>query len=125
MDFPLTAEQEGLRSLARRMAEEHLRPRAAQVDRDGQFPVDSIKELGKVGLWGLRIPKEYGGVGADMLSTVLVFEALAQECASTAMCFKMHLEAAKPLAHVATPEQAERFLRPIARGELFYVGGIK
>ncbi len=119
VNFPLTAEQKELQALARRIAQEHLRPRAAQIDRDATFPVDSIQELGKVGLWGLTIPREYGGRGADMLSTVLVIEALAQECASTAMCFKMHLEAVNPLAHLATPEQAERFLGPIARGELF------
>ncbi|MSQ15733.1 MAG: acyl-CoA dehydrogenase family protein, partial [Dehalococcoidia bacterium] len=92
VDFPLTVEQSKLQSIATRIAQEHLRPRAAEIDHEARFPVENIQEVGRAGLLGLTIPKEHGGLGADMLATVLVIEALAQECASTAMCFKMHLE---------------------------------
>ena len=118
MDYPFSDEQRTLQSLAQRIATEHLRPRADQTDRDARFPQESFQELGNAGLMGLNIPRRYGGLEADMLSIVLVLEALAKECPSTAMCFKMYLEAVNPLSQVATADQAERFLRPIARGEL-------
>ncbi|MCX6020645.1 MAG: acyl-CoA/acyl-ACP dehydrogenase [Chloroflexi bacterium] len=118
MEYPLTERQRELRDLARSLAQEHLRPRAAEIDREGRFPFDNFAALGRAGLMGLTITPEYGGLGADFLSVVLVVEELAKECPSTAMCYKMHLEALNPFAHLATPEQGERLLRPIARGEL-------
>lgn len=102
-----------------RIAREFLRPEASQTDSEARFPEQGLRKLAEAGFWGLTIPKEYGGLGANLLTTVLIIEALAQECASTAMCFKMHLEGLNPLAHLATPEQAQRLLVPIAQGELF------
>lgn len=110
---------EELVSEARRIAEEHLRPQADRTDSEARFPELGLRKLAEAGFWGLTIPKEYGGLEANLLTTVLVVESLAQECASTAMCFKMHLEGLNPLAHLATPEQSRRLLAPIARGELF------
>ena len=110
---------EALARGARRIAEEHLRPQAGQTDREARFPKTALRALADAGYWGLTIPKAYGGLEANLLTTVLVIEALARECASTAMCFKMHLEGLNPLAHLATPEQAQRFLIPIAQGKLF------
>ena len=106
---------------AQRVAMEYLRPNASQTDRDGRFPESGLQALARAGFWGLTIPKIHGGLEANLLTTVLIIETLAQECASTAMCFKMHLEGLNPLRHLATTEQAVRFLVPIAEGKL-YVG---
>jgi len=111
--------QKDLVSKARQIAQEHLRPWAGQVDREARFPEAGLQELSKQRFWGLTVPEEHGGLGANLLTTVMVLEALAQECASTGMCFKMHLEGLNPLAHLTTPDQAQRFLRPIAEGKLF------
>ncbi len=119
MPLPLGAFDEHLVSEAQRLAVEHLRPQAAQTDREARFPQQSLRALADAGFWGLTVPKAYGGLGANLLTTVLAIEALAQECASTSMCFKMHLEGLNPLAHLSTPDQGERFLRPIAQGKLF------
>ena len=104
---------------AQRIAKDDLRPRAGQTDREARFPEEGLRALADGGFWGLTIPKDHGGLGANILTTVHVIEALAQECASTAMCFKMHLEGLNPLGHLATPAQAERYLGPIAQGKLF------
>lgn len=114
--FPLTGPQRRLRDLAVQVAEAELRPRAAAIDREARFPTENFRALAAAGLLGLTVPEQDGGLGADLLGMVLVVEALARECPSTAMCYKMHLEALNPLVHYATPQQRERFLRPIARG---------
>jgi alkylation response protein AidB-like acyl-CoA dehydrogenase len=95
-----------------------LAPRAEETDRSGRYPKESLEALRDAGLWGLRASKEHGGEGADLLSTVLVVEELAKKCPSTAMCYKMHLEASELICRVPTEDQVERFVRPLARGEV-------
>jgi isovaleryl-CoA dehydrogenase len=117
MYFPLTEQQQRLLSLAQDLAHSQLEPRAAEVDHQPCFPRENFAALREAGLMGMTVKPEHGGLGADILSVVLVVEALAQACPSTSMCFKMHLEAIQALTRLATPDQVERLLRPIARGE--------
>jgi isovaleryl-CoA dehydrogenase len=116
--FPLTADQEHWKARAAEVAARELAPRAGATDREGRYPAESLEALRKEGFWGLRASKEHGGEGADLLSTVLVVEELAKQCPSTAMCYKMHLEASELLCRIPTPDQVERFVRPLARGEV-------
>jgi alkylation response protein AidB-like acyl-CoA dehydrogenase len=116
--FPLSAEQASWQARAAEVAERELAPRAAGTDRSGQYPSESLDALRQQGFWGLRASKEHGGQGADLLSTVLVVEELAKRCPSTAMCFKMHLEASELICRVPTADQVERFVKPLARGEV-------
>jgi alkylation response protein AidB-like acyl-CoA dehydrogenase len=117
--FPLTSEQQDWQDRAASVAARDLAPRAADTDRKGEYPVESLDALKREGFWALRVSKEHGGAGADLLSTVLVVEELAKKCASTAMCYKMHLEASEVINRIATPYQVERFVRPMAKGEVF------
>ena len=66
---------------------------APKAGRTARFPKDSLEILKRKGWWGLLVPQEHGGLGADALITCLVVEELAKHCPSTAMCYKMHLEA--------------------------------
>jgi alkylation response protein AidB-like acyl-CoA dehydrogenase len=116
--FPLTVEQERWRAQAAEVAARDLAPRAEAIDREGRYPAESLAALRKEGFWGLRAAREHGGRGADLLSTVLVVEELAKACPSTAMCYKMHLEASELICRIPTPDQVERFVRPLARGEV-------
>ena len=104
---------------AKTIAETILRPLAADIDQSGNYPTEGLKALGDNGYWGLTISRQHGGLGSDLLTTVKVIEKLAEACPSTAMCFKMHLEAINPIKELATKEQINEFLRPIAAGELF------
>ncbi len=120
----LTDVQKEWRDKARELAVTELGPRAAGVDKSGTYPRDSMNALRDAGFYGLRIAKEHGGAGADLLTTALVVEELAKQCPSTAMCYKMHIEASELVARIPTPDQVERFIRPITRGEaLFTVAG--
>ena len=72
-----------------------------------------------MGLWALRVDKEHGGLGGDMVTTCLIVEEIAKKCPSTAMCYKMHLESVEAVSRIPTALQLERFVEPLARGEAF------
>ena len=96
-----------------------LAPRAEQTDNEARYPQESLDALRAEGLGGLRVSKEHGGLGEDMLTTSLIVEELSKKCPSTAMCYKMHLEAAEVVCRIPTPYQVEHFVEPMARGEVF------
>lgn len=116
--LPLNKEQQELKNLATQLATTELAPRAAETDKTGVFPRASLDCLKASGLWGLRVSKEHGGLGADLLATCLVVEELAKKCASTAMCYKMHVEAAELISRMPSDYQAQHFVKKIASGDI-------
>lgn len=118
--FPLSSEQQEWAARAADIAQRELAPRAAELDRTATFPSEGLEVLKNEGFWGLRVSREQGGLEQNLLTTVLVTEALAKRCASTSLCYKMHLEASELIARICTPEQADRLVRPIVSGEAFY-----
>jgi alkylation response protein AidB-like acyl-CoA dehydrogenase len=118
--FPLTSEQGEWAARAADIAQRELAPRAAEIDRTGTFPSESLEALKREGFWKLRVSREHGGLDQDLLTTVLVTEALATRCASTSLCYKMHVEASELVARICTPDQADRLVRPIVSGDAFY-----
>ena len=117
--FPLTKEQRDWRDRAAELARRELEPRAADTDRKSRYPEESLDALKAEGLWGLRVSKEYGGLGADLVTTCLIVEELAKQCPSTAMCYKMHIEASEVINRIPTEDQVERFIKPMAQGDVF------
>lgn len=89
---------------------------ADTVDGLAAWPEEGMRVLQQAGLGGLTVPEEYGGLGHGSFAIAQVCELLGQECASTAMCFGMHCVGAAVLSAKATPDQQERYLRPIAEG---------
>lgn len=89
---------------------------AARVDQMAQWPEEAIRTLQNAGLAGLTVPEEFGGLGHGSFAVAQVCEILGQECASTAMCFGMHLVGSAVLSAKATPDQQIRYLRPIVEG---------
>jgi alkylation response protein AidB-like acyl-CoA dehydrogenase len=89
----LTAEQQEIRSLARRFAEEKIAPNAAEWDRSHTFPRELFGELGELGLMGVCVPEEQGGAGADFLAYVLVLEELARADAGVGVTVAVHTSA--------------------------------
>jgi alkylation response protein AidB-like acyl-CoA dehydrogenase len=89
----LTAEQQELRSLARRFADERIAPNAAAWDRDHTFPRELFGALGELGLMGACVPVEHGGAGADFLAYVLVLEELSRADAGVGVTVAVHTSA--------------------------------
>jgi alkylation response protein AidB-like acyl-CoA dehydrogenase len=113
----LTTAQGKWKRTAEAVAREVLRPNAERVDREGVFPSENVRALGEAGLLSLQVPTEQGGPGESILTSVLVTEAIAKGCAATAMIYHMHQSALPYMCAVATPEQIDRFIQPIVRGE--------
>lgn len=117
--FPLTDEQQQWKDRATDIAEKEVGPRAADYDRESRYPRESLDAIRDAGLWAIRVAKEHGGIGADLLTTCLVVEEIAKKCPSTAMCYKMHLEASEAVNTIPTAFQLENIVKPMVNGEVF------
>jgi alkylation response protein AidB-like acyl-CoA dehydrogenase len=115
----MTEEQRQIRELARQFAEERLRPASAGWDRDGALPRGIVAELGELGFLGMLIPEEWDGLGLDSTTYLLAMEQIAWGDASVAVAMGVHnsLPTQMILAH-GTDAQKDRWLRPMARGEM-------
>ncbi|MBO9340774.1 MAG: acyl-CoA dehydrogenase [Roseiflexus sp.] len=117
MNFDLTPEHQRIRAEVRRFAEQEIAPRARHVDETGEFPAATLRKMAELGLMGLPFPEEYGGAGADSISTAIAIEEIARACGSTALIYSAHLGlGCAPIAMFGTEEQKRRFLRPAAEG---------
>jgi alkylation response protein AidB-like acyl-CoA dehydrogenase len=109
----LTPEQQEIRELARRFADEKIAPRAAEWDRDHVFPRELFAELGELGLMGVCVPEDHGGAGADFLSYVLVLEELSRADAGVGVTVAVHTSACTlPLLSYDSP-----YVPALAAGE--------
>jgi alkylation response protein AidB-like acyl-CoA dehydrogenase len=117
--IPLTEEQREVQQLARRFAADEIAPHAAQWDRDACFPHQVRAKLGELGFLGMLIPEQYDGLGLDTTSYLLALEEIAAADASTAVLMSVHNSLpTQMLLNFGSDAQKERFLRPMARGEL-------
>jgi len=109
---------------AREVAEKHIRPRAAELDRTAEYGWDILEALKSYGLTGVWIPKEYGGEGAGVLDLCLVVEQLSRACGGVGVSYAVNALGSFPIILGGTEEQKERFLPPIASGEKLIAFGL-
>ena len=115
----LTDEQRMLREVAREFAQKELAPYAAEWDREARFPKEALAELGKLGFMGMLVPPEYGGAGADHVGYALALEEIAAGDGSVSTILSVHNSVGcMPILHYGSEEQKQRFLVPMARGEM-------
>ena len=118
MDFSLTDDQREIQALARELAQAEIEPNAAAWDREHHFPAELYAKLAELGLMGVGVPEEYGGVGADFLSYILVLEELSRADAGVGVTVAVHTSACTlPILAFGTDEQRSRFVPPLAHGE--------
>jgi butyryl-CoA dehydrogenase len=114
-----TDEQEMLREAARRFAAERLAPTAAERDRTGAFPAAEVAEMGALGFLGMTVPEEWDGAGADHVGYALALEEVAVGDGAVSTIMSVHNSVGcAPVLRFGSPEQKERFLKPMARGEM-------
>jgi len=115
----LTDEQVMIRDMARQFAQREIAPHAADWDRAQEIPRAVLTHMGELGLMGMLVPEEWGGSGADFPSYALAVEEIAagDGACSTVMGVQNSVTCAPILDH-GTDEQKERFLKPLARGEM-------
>lgn len=118
IDFwPLTDEQRILKQKARYFAEREVLPIVKELDVSARFPHEIYRKMAEEGLFGITIPKEWGGIGADTVSYAIVMEELAQGYASIAdQCGLLELVPTL-LAELGTPSQKGKLIPPLLRAE--------
>ncbi len=106
-------------SLARDFARREIAPYAAEWDRNKDHPREVVAKLGELGFLGMRVPQQYDGLGLDALTYLMVLEEIAAADASIAITLGVHnsLTCGMLLEH-GSEEQKERWLKPLARGEM-------
>src|SRR5579862_9570323 len=115
----LTDQQREVQQLARAFAAEELAPHAGEWDRTSHFERTLVPRLAELGFLGMLVPDEYEGLGLDTVTYLLVLEQIATADASTAVLLSVHNSLpSQMLLRRGTDAQRDRFLRPMARGEL-------
>ncbi|MFA5479281.1 MAG: acyl-CoA dehydrogenase [Candidatus Muiribacteriota bacterium] len=118
MNFSFSPQQEMFRRVIREFAENEVEPIAAEIDENSRFPWETVKKMAKMGLFGITIPKQYGGAGADYITYMIAVEELSKVCASTGgIIAAVNSLACWPLYHYGTEEQKMKYLAPICKGE--------
>ncbi len=118
MDFELTEEQKMFRDAVRDFAERELGPIAQSIDEREEYPFESIKKMGRLGITGLTISKEYNGSGGTYIHWCIAMEEIARVCAATAAILDTSWGlAARAINLHANEEQKKRYLAPLARGD--------
>ena len=118
MDFTFTEEQEMIRDAARDFAQSEIAPIAAQFDVSGEFPLETIRKMGEIGLMGIEVPEAYGGSELDTIGYVLALKevSIADAAHGTIMSVNNSLYANGLIKH-GTEDQKQRFLTPVASGQ--------
>ena len=117
MDFTLTEEQQMFRQALRDFVDNEIRPVARDWEREGRYPTEIVEKMKEMGLFGLTIPTEYGGLAVDMVSFALVFEEISKGWMGIAGIIGSHSLACWMIARHGTDEQRKRYLRDLATGK--------
>ena len=119
MDFSLTEDQQMIRDAAREFAQNEIAPVAAEFDRSGEFPSETIRAAAELGFMGIEIPEEYGGSGLDPVSYALVMEEISAADAAHGTIISVNNSLfGVPLLEFGTEEQKQKYLVPVASGEV-------
>jgi butyryl-CoA dehydrogenase len=125
MDFDLSDDQRRVRAVAREFAEAELGARIAPFDERHEFPHEIVGKLGPLGFLGVLVPEEYGGAGLDYVSYALIVEELNRGDASVGITMWAHNSlCANHIYSFGTEGQRERYLPPLARGEVLGAWGL-
>ena len=117
MDFELSDDQESFRKVVRDFATAEIAPHTEQWDRDHTFPVDVVLAMGRLGLFGLPFPEEYGGSGADFTTLCLAIEELARVDSSMAITLEAAVGlGANPIFTFGTEDQRQQWLPDLCSG---------
>lgn len=115
----LTDEQCMIRDMGRQFAQEQLAPNAAGWDERSEFPREALKAMGELGMMGMLVPADYDGAGVDYVSYALCLQEIASGDGSCSTIMSVHNSVGcMPILRFGTEEQKEKYLKPMARGEM-------
>ena len=118
-DWVLTDRQRELRDLLIELCEKEMRANAKRSDDNLLYPRRNLELLGEHGFLALTVPEEYGGLGENHVAFAMTCETIARYgCASTAMCYVMHMGAVNTIMLRPTDELIEKYIRPLNSGKI-------
>lgn len=117
MDYFLTDDQKTIKELARKIAEEKIKPVRAEFDESEEFPWEIMKTLAQSDLFAVFVPEEYGGLGGGCFELCLVTEELSRICGGIAVCYAATALGAYPILLFGSEEQKKKYLPAVAAGE--------
>jgi alkylation response protein AidB-like acyl-CoA dehydrogenase len=117
MDFELSDEQRMFRDTLRSFVEKEIVPVASEWEREGRYPTEIVETMKELGLFGITVPEEYGGLGIDMVSFALVFEEIAKGWMGIAGILGSHSLSCWMIARHGTEEQKAKYLPELATGQ--------
>jgi alkylation response protein AidB-like acyl-CoA dehydrogenase len=125
VDLSLSAEHEELRAVVAAFARDEVAPVIAEHYRRGEFPIELVRRMGQMGLFGLPIPEEYGGMGGDYVALCVAIEELARVDSSIAITLEAGVSlGAMPILRFGSEEQKARWLPKLAAGEMLGAFGL-
>jgi alkylation response protein AidB-like acyl-CoA dehydrogenase len=118
MNTLLNEKNRAVRRSVRAFCEREIMPIAGGIDREARFPWEVVEMMGKLGYFGIQVPKHLGGAEMDSMSYVITIEEISRMCGSLGLCVTVHNSVAVyPLLTYGTEEQKERWIPQLARGE--------
>ncbi|AUG77333.1 acyl-CoA dehydrogenase [Kitasatospora sp. MMS16-BH015] len=119
LDHRLDAEYEDLRRTVEEFAQDFVAPKIGEFYEQGEFPYEIVREMGRMGLFGLPFPEEYGGMGGDYFALCLALEELARVDSSVAITLEAAVSlGAMPIYRFGTEEQKREWLPKLTSGEM-------
>lgn len=118
MQFDLTEEQQQVKKMVREFAETEIKPNVMAWDEAQHFPRELFAKMGELGLTGVIFPEEFGGAGMGYVEYATVIEEIARVCGSVGLSVAAHNSlCTNHLYQYGTPEQRQKFVTPLAKGE--------
>ncbi len=118
MNFNLNKTQELFRQMIREFADKEVKPLAAEIDEQERFPQETVEKMAKLGIFGIPVPKQYGGAGGDNIMYSIAVEELSRCCATTGVVVSAHTSLCmSPILQFGTEEQKMKYVPKLASGE--------
>ena len=116
MDFALTSEQQMFKEMLRSFVNKEIMPVANEWEHEGRYPTEIVDTMKRLGLFGITVPEEYGGLDIDKVSFALVFEEISRGWMGIAGILGSHSLSCWMIAKHGTPEQKQKYLPELASG---------
>ena len=118
MNFNLNKTQELFRQMIREFAEKEVKPLAAEIDEQERFPQETVEKMARLGIFGIPVPKQYGGAGGDNLMYSIAIEELSRCCATTGVVVSAHTSLCmSPILQFGTEQQKMKYVPKLASGQ--------
>src|SRR4051795_10218047 len=116
--YDKTDEQKAITEMVRQFADEQILPNAEHFDAVDEFPEDIVEQMQELGLFGVTIDEQYGGMGLDLLTYVMIVEELSRGWISISGIVNTHFIGSYLLQKYGTEEQKDKYLPKMATGEM-------